>query len=156
LHDANDGLVMLSEEDDCFSEPDQKPGSCKRLVPCISDHCVRGPPCVRASPHVPPFRSPCGSGRGAGEGEGAPAVRRSTGTEDVAHPSHRERATHPLPANGSYPQRSGTYRLECHWRIASTSRFLIILAVRAAVCSFLFRQRSPYATLRSSYIASVS
>jgi len=110
----------------------------------------------RQPPTSPPFRSHTGSGRGAGEGEGAPAVRRSTGTEDVAHPSHRERATHPLPANGSYPQRSGTYRLECHWRIASTSRFLIILAVRAAVCSFLFRQRSPYATLRSSYIASVS
>jgi len=71
-----------------------------RLVPCISDHCVRGPPCVRTS-HVPPSSPRVGAEGGQGEGEGAPAVRRSTGTEDVAHPSHRGRATHTLPANGS-------------------------------------------------------
>jgi hypothetical protein len=73
-----------------------------RLVPGISDHCVRGPSCVRTSPPRPPFRSrAAGEEGGQGEEEGVPAVRRSTGTEDVAHPSHRGRATHTLPANGS-------------------------------------------------------
>ena len=56
---------------------------------------------VHPAPHVPPSAPRVGAEGGQGEGEGAPAVRRSTGTEDVAHSSHRGRATHTLPANVS-------------------------------------------------------
>ncbi len=73
---------------------------------------------VRARP--PPSAPRVGEEGGWGEGEGAPAVRRSTGTEDVAHPSHRGRATHTLLANGAHPQQCGPYRWECPCRTAST------------------------------------
>ena len=56
----------------------------------------------RQPPHVPPSSPRVGEDGGQGEGEGAPAVLRSTGTEYVEHPYHRERATHALPTNGSH------------------------------------------------------
>jgi len=59
-----------------------------RLVPGISDHCVRGPPCVRTSPPQ-------------GEGEGVPAVRRNTNADTVATLFQLITETHTLPANVS-------------------------------------------------------
>ncbi len=53
-------------------------------------------------PHVPPSSPTRGEEGGKGEGEGASAVLRSTGTEYVEHPYHRGRATHALPTNGSH------------------------------------------------------
>ncbi len=83
-------------------EPDQKPGFCTRLVPCISDHCVSEPTFFLANPPRPSFLSPCGRGRGPGGSEGAPGVLSSTGTEHVNHPCHCGGATHALPTNGSH------------------------------------------------------
>jgi hypothetical protein len=100
---------MLSEEDDCFSEPDQKPGCCMRLVPCISDHCVRGPPCVRASPPRPPLPLPHGERKG-GRGRGGRASRA---------PQHQDgRRCTPLPS------RKGDASPACQRFLSATIRYL--------------------------------
>ena len=105
------------------------------------NHCVRGPPCFRASPPTsplplpvwerkgaggkvrerpPPSSPPAGARKGAG-GKVRAASRAPQHRDGIrCPPSHRGRATHTLPANGSHQQRSGTYRLECHCRTAST------------------------------------
>ncbi len=91
-----------------------------RLVPCISDHYVRGPPCVRTSLPTSPLPLPVWERKEArGKGRARQPCAAAPGRKTLP-PSHRGRATQTLPANGAHQQRSGTYRWECHWRTAST------------------------------------
>jgi len=77
-----------------LSEPVQKPRFLIGQVPNPCDHCVRGPTLPPSAPRV-------GAEGGQGEGEGAPAVRRSTNADTGATLFQLITETHTLPANGS-------------------------------------------------------
>jgi hypothetical protein len=56
---------------------------------------------VHPAPHVPPSAPRVGAEGGQGEGEGVPAVRRSTNADTGATLFQLITETHTLPANGS-------------------------------------------------------